>query len=56
MNNRAKVIKEIKYGYDNVINIGEIVYIIHIENEDIVLIETKNNKRIRVNKDKLKII
>lgn len=56
MNNRAKVIKEIKYGYDNVISIGDIVYIIHIENEDIVLIETEDNIRIRVSKDKLKMI
>lgn len=56
MNNRAKVIKEIKYGYDNVISIGDIVYIIRIESEYIALIETQNNKRIRVSKDKLKII
>lgn len=56
MNNRAKVIKEIKYSYNNVINIGDIVYIIHIEDEDIVLMETEDNIRIRVSKDKLKMI
>lgn len=56
MNNKAEVVKEIRYGYDGIINISDIVQIIHVENDNIVLIETEDNMRIRVCKDKLKSI
>lgn len=56
MKNKAEVVKEIRYGYNGIINISDIVQIIHIENDNIVLIETEDNIRIRVSKDKLKII
>lgn len=51
---KAKVIKEIKYGYDNIIKTGEIVEIIKVE-ENVVVIKYGIH-RINVRKDKIEML
>ena len=47
-----KVIKEVKYGYNNILNVGEIVELIE-ECEDCYLIKTADNIKIKTMKDKI---
>lgn len=54
--NNARVIKEIKYGYNNIIQVDEIVKVIHIYDNNMILIETSNKIRIKILKDKVKEI
>lgn len=54
--NNVEVIKEIKFGYDNIIQIGNIVKIKHIYDKKFILIETSNRIRVRILKDKVKEI
>lgn len=56
IDNNVKVIQEIKYGYDNIIQVGEIVEIIYIYDENFILIETSNEVRVRILKQKVNMI
>ena len=56
IDNNVKVIQEIKYGYDNIIQVGEIVGIIYIYDENFILIETSNEVRVRILKQKVNMI
>ena len=47
-----KVIKEVKYGYDNILNTGTIVELIE-ECEDYYLIKTADNIKIKTTKNKV---
>ena len=47
-----KVIKEIKYGYDNILNVGEIVELIK-EYDYYYLVKTSANIKINIMKDKV---
>lgn len=56
LNNKVEVIKDIKYSYSNVIKVGEIVKVIHIYDNDMILIETSNGIRVKILKDKVQAI
>lgn len=56
INSEVKVIKDINYSYNNVIKTGEIVKVIHIYDNDVILIQTYNKIRIKILKEKVQLI
>jgi hypothetical protein len=56
LNGKVEVIKDINYSYSNIIKVGEIVEVIHIYNDDMILIETSNGIRVKILKDKVQAI
>ena len=47
-----KIIKEVKYGYDNILNVGEIVELLK-EYDNYYLIKTEDNIKMNIMKDKV---